>query len=495
MMPGFLASLVAAALIGFLSLSCLRWRQAEPLRSRVLLVSLAAGMGLGLSSAVFFLWLCLAGAPSSRFPVSEFGVVIALAGVAFHVRTHRGPGGRPPLTEDATMAPPSQPLLSLALWLSAGCATIAFLAQSAASPQGGWDAWMTWNMHARAIYRGGDHWRAVLTGLPAWSHPDYPLLVPASVARIWTYMGQATQLAPVTVALLFTFATVGLLFASVARLRSRTQGGLAALVLLATKFFILQGASQFADVPFGFFMLATFALLALSEVWTEDRPRLLALAGVSAGLAAWTKNEGLLLLPAVLLGYGLVVGRARGWRTSLSDVRAFAIGLAPVLALVVGFKIWLAPANDLMSDQGLRQTAARLFEGSRYVQVAGGLVQGFLEVSVQGILALLLVGYLFCAGPAPAGSPRLGARIAIATLSLVLAGYVAVLLTAPAPLLATNIRSINRLLLQLWPSVLLAYFLSIRTAEEAGLFGSRLSQADRAARGPDRSLLPLSEAS
>jgi hypothetical protein len=212
-------------------------------------------------------------------------------------------------------------------------------------------------------------------------------------------------------------------------------------------------------------------------------------------LAAWTKNEGLLLLPAVLLGYGLVVVRARGWPTGLSDARAFAIGLAPVLALVVCFKIWLAPPNDLMSDQGFRQTADRLLEGSRYLQVAGGLTRGFLEVSVQGILGLLLGGYFFCARPAAEGPSRLGARIAITALSLVLAGYVTVLLTAPAPLLATNIRSINRLLLQLWPSALLAYFLRIRTVEEAGLLGPRLSQAGSAVRGSDRGLLPLSEAS
>ena len=495
MMPGFLASLVAAVLIGLLSLGCLRWSQAEVLRSRVLLVSLAVGMGLGLSSAVFFLWLCLVGAPSSGFPLSELGVLILLGSVALHARRQRRLRPRPSVTEDAAVSPPNHPLLSLALWLSTGCATMAFLAHSAASPQGGWDAWMTWNMHARAIYRGGDHWRAVLTGLPAWSHPDYPLLVPASVARIWTYMGEATQLAPVTVALLFTFATVALLYASVSRLRSRTQGALAALVLLGTKFFILQGTSQFADVPFGFFMLATFALLALPGVWPDDRPRLLALAGVTAGLAAWTKNEGLLLLPAVLLGYGLVIVRARGWPTGLSDARAFAIGLAPVLALVVCFKIWLAPPNDLMSDQGFRQTADRLLEGSRYLQVAGGLTRGFLEVSVQGILGLLLGGYFFCARPAAGGPSRLGARIAITALSLVLAGYVTVLLTAPAPLLATNIRSINRLLLQLWPSALLAYFLRIRTVEEAGLLGPRLSQAGSAVRGSDRGLLPLSEAS
>jgi len=186
----------------------------------------------------------------------------------------------------APSAPRLHPLLSLALWLSVACATIAFLVESATSRQGGWDAWMTWNMHARAIFRSGGHWREVLTGLPAWSHPDYPLLLPGSIARIWTYMGQESAVAPVAVAMLFTFATIGLLYSSVSILRSPTQGALAALLLLGTKFFILHGASQFADIPLGFFFLATLVLLALPEVWPEDRPRLLVLAGVTAGLSA-----------------------------------------------------------------------------------------------------------------------------------------------------------------------------------------------------------------
>jgi hypothetical protein len=295
--------------------------------------------------------------------------------------------------------------------------------------------------------------------------------------------------------MLFTFGTVGLLYSSVSILRSRTQGCLAALLLLGTKYFILHGASQYADVPFGFFLLATLVLLALPEVWPEDRPRLLVLAGVAAGLSAWTKNEGLLLLPAVLVGYGLVIARARGWQTGLRDARAFAIGLAPVLLMIVCFKIWVAPANDLMSDQGVRQTAERLAEGGRYFQVLVGIEQGFLEVSVKGVIGLLLLAYLLCAGPAAAGPARLGAKTAAIVLSLMLVGYVAVLLAAPSPLLATNIRSIDRLLLQLWPSALFAYFLSVRTAEEAGLFGQRLSRADVAPRRSGRSLLPLSESS
>ena len=493
---GFVASLVASALIGLLSIDCAGWRPTGQSQSRLLLSFLAVGIGLGLSSLVFFVWLSLVGGPSARFPFAELGLLVLLASVALSTRKQRHIR-TPPRSKGGTAGAPTRnhPLLSLVMWLGVGCATIAFLVESATSRHGGWDAWMTWNMHARAIFRGGDHWREVLRDLPGWSHPDYPLLIPGSVARIWTYMGHETALAPVSVAMLFTFATVGLLYASVSILRSRTQGCLAALLLLGTKFFILHGASQYADVPFGFFLLATLVMLALTEMWPDDRRCLLVLAGVTAGLAAWTKNEGLLLLLAVLAGYGQVIVRARGWRTGLSDARAFAIGLAPILVVIIGFKIGVAPANDLMSDQGLRQTTERLLEGSRYLQVLIGIGQGFLEISAEGVIGLLLLAYWFCAGTAAAGPWRLGAKTAATVLLLMLAGYVVVLVTAPTPLLATNIRSIYRLLLQLWPSMLFAYFLSLRTAEEVGVFGQRPSRADAAPGRSAGSLLSVSEAS
>jgi hypothetical protein len=466
----FVASLVAAPLMGLLLMGWVWWRPAALWRSRPLAGFLAAGIGLGLSSSLFFAWLSLVGAPSALFPLAELALLILLAGSLLYVRRVR-PSGTPPWSPGSGASPPNHRLLSLALWLSVGCATIAFVVASAADRHGGWDAWMTWNMHARAIFRGGDHWRQVLTGLPAWSHPDYPLLVPGSVARIWTYMGRETTLAPASVAMLFTFATIGLLYSSVAVLRSPTQGALAALLLLGTKFFILDGASQYADIPLSFFVLATLVLLALSQLWPDDRPRLLLLAGTTAGLAAWTKNEGLLLLLAVFVAYGVMFVRPRAWHAGLSDARAFAIGLAPILGMIVCFKIWVAPPNDLMSDQGFSQTANRLLEGERYMQVLIGFKQAFLEIGARGVVGLVLLAYVLCAGPGPAGPARLGAKTAAIVVSLLLAGYAAVLLTAPAPLLATNVRSINRLLLQLWPSMLFAYFLSVRTPEEAGVVG------------------------
>jgi hypothetical protein len=44
-------------------------------------------------------------------------------------------------------------------------------------------------------------------------------------------------------------------------------------------------------------------------------------------------------------------------------------------------------------------------------------------------------------------------------------------------MLATNLRSLERLLLQLWPSAVFAYFLLVRTPPEAGDASERMSHA------------------
>ena len=82
-------SLLAAALMGLLAISCLRWRRPAVPGARLWLGALAAGMGLGLSSLAFFLWIVTAGAPSAAFPVAELVVLLVLAGLALHARRAR----------------------------------------------------------------------------------------------------------------------------------------------------------------------------------------------------------------------------------------------------------------------------------------------------------------------------------------------------------------------------------------------------------------------
>ena len=116
--------------------------------------------------------------------------------------------------------------------------------------------------------------------------------------------------------------------AGVSRLRSRSQGLLAGLVLIGLVSFLQRGTLQYADVPLAFFILSAVLLLVLYDASERPQRGLLVLSGLAAGLAAWTKNEGLLLLlvlPAALApSFGDGVARE-------GSARSFSAG-SPALA-------------------------------------------------------------------------------------------------------------------------------------------------------------------
>jgi hypothetical protein len=118
------------------------------------------------------------------------------------------------------------------------------------------------------------------------------------VARSWIYTGTETQDVPVGIAALFTFATVGLLTAALSALAGRDKAVLAGIVLLGTTSFIKLGAAQYADMPIAFFFLASIVLACMQDRLPMSGAVLL---GISAALAAWTKNEGLLFFALLLI--------------------------------------------------------------------------------------------------------------------------------------------------------------------------------------------------
>jgi len=287
-----------------------------------------------------------------------------------------------------------------------------------------------------------------------WTHPDYPLLLPAAVARGWSYAGEETTFVPRLIAILFGAATVGLLMSTLTRLRGTSQGYLGGLVLLATPYFLELTTDQYADVPLAFFYLASAAFLEI-----QDRQgggiRLPLLAGLFTALAAWTKNEGVLFLAVTVL-IRLRVG-VRRWR----ELAAFLVGALPVVLVLAYFKLRLAPVNDLIAGQGAQATFARLFDGRRY-----GLIAWFYLVALVSIgpgLAVVLAVYRLLLGGAPL---RPGRGHTPAVLALMLAGYAVVYLTTPNELAWHLSDSVHRLLMQLWPSALLALFLSTATPQE-----------------------------
>jgi hypothetical protein len=333
-------------------------------------------------------------------------------------------------------------------------------------------------MHARFLFRGGEQWRDAFASGMDWSMWDYPLLLPLSIVRSWNYMGGENSLIPALIAFVFTFLTLGLLVAALALLKGWAPGYLAAMILMGSPFFIAMGASQFADIPFAFFLLATLVMLLIGM--HEDNPAgPLIMAGIAAGLCAWTKNEGLLFL-AIAAGSLLVAAIFTGGRrATFRRIGPFLAGALPILLMVLYFKLRLAPSGYLAAGFTLSSLSMKLFDLSRYAEIARAFfitgisfTQGLIDVRVGmhlnpgAVNILLLIGYLFLVGVRIDLRDRIGVIQSAAILGLMTAGYFFIYVLTPLDLSYHLATSLNRLFLQLWPGVIFLLFMAAGTPEE-----------------------------
>ena len=432
-------------------------------------VCLAFGLGIGVSSCVFFVCLLVSSNGSSWLFFTE-GAILS-AGSLFLLGFSKSFNRRSSRSYEPATNVESLPQLRFfapLVYATTAFSLAVFLMYSFDARHGEYDGWEIWNMRARFLFRGGSHWADGFTNLLDYSHPDYPLLIPASIARSWFYGGVETQITAITIALAFTFGTIALLTFSLWQLRSKSQGLLAGLALVGTPFFIIHGASQYADVPLGFYYLATLVVLNLHEQ-VQSGPKPLVLAGITAGLSAWTKNEGVLFVGCIVLALVALSVASKGWKHCLDRLAPFCLGLFPILAVVAYFKITLAPPNDIVSGQGLAATLERLLTLSRYWDIGKAFVEQLFSFGVWHPYTNipLLLGFYFLLLGVDFSQWSIGVGVCVAALVLMVMAYFMTYLVTPRPLQWHLMTSLNRLCLQLWPSFLFTYFLIVRTPERA----------------------------
>jgi hypothetical protein len=462
-MAGLLASVVTCFAIGALALYLVWPHWALP-STRLVVLAAALPLGAGLCAVLMFLWLLVAG-PSRGIVVLELVLVAGLGFAAY--RRWRARRADPHPAPAAGLAPPS-PLLRIAFVIAAIVAVAAFVAISRQYPHGDWDAWMNWNMRARMILRAGPDWRVALTPMLPWSHPDYPLLLHSLVVRSWLYAGVETLAGPALVALIMSVSTVAVLVAALRMIRSPNQGLIAGLLLVSTPFFVVHGAAQYADVPLGCFLLLVLVFLAFDDSFGDRSPAFAGLAGLSAGLALWTKNEGALFLLALVVAHALVTLGAR--QPALGRrARGFLIGLAPMLCVVAYFKLRLAPANDLISGLAPERALSRVVAPERYREIGRAFKGHLAGFGANGLVSAVWLAITYLAGTWLSDATRKTTWLRTGTLALLLmlGGHALVYLTMSDELPRHLNNSLERLLLQLWPAALFLLFAALRTPEEA----------------------------
>ena len=419
--------------------------------------ALGTGLGLGVASCAYFAALLLGGSPGDSYPrIEGTGFALVSAGLGIVLRRRcRGDIGPPVRAADGFR------LIWIAVLIALGCFLLGYPTYYHMIPHGINDSIMFWNLRARFLFRGADHWRDGFGEM--YIAPDYPLLLPATVARCWTYEGQESTLAPALVALTFGLACVAVLVSALVLLRGSTQGGLAGLVLLGSSYYFETTAMQVCDVPIAFFYLAGAVALCLADRCGGHRA-LAALAGCAAGFAAWTKNDGQLffvVLLAVRAGQAIVGRRVRPF------VREFGwllVGAAPGLLALALFKYGVAPTSDFVTGQGEGATLSRVQDPDRYLLILQTFVRDLLDIG-PGLIPLLAL-YACLVRNAPEERRQNVKQFAVLAV-LMLVGYAAVYLITPHNLHWRLETSFDRLRMQLWPLALFAFFLWVATPAEA----------------------------
>lgn len=355
-------------------------------------------------------------------------------------------------------------------------ATLAACENLARRPWGDWDAVMIWNNRARFLQRAHELWPLGFT-LPV-IHPDYPILLPVSVYRLWQYAADEFALATHVVAMVFLLAAMLILWGTLRVCRGSVIAWIGLLVFVANPYFLDVASLQLADGPLGIFLMAGWAIIAVaahqravmvdagsscggSEGHRCTGWQCWVLAGMMFGCMAWIKNEGLLMLLAT--GAGVLMTRwPKAWlKQDWRLLAALVSGAIVFISMIIWAKLMLAGSNDLFRGQpGATTTIEKIMDPARHRMILDGFWQFFKLNDKQWPIVLLLV-LLPVTGSRPGrwGGVLLGIT---ATIVLTWAGYYLVYLTTPHDLQWHLTTSLKRLLMQFWPLLVLGLMLLLK---------------------------------
>jgi hypothetical protein len=299
----------------------------------------AAGFLVGLGAvSLSMLFYSMAGIPITRLS-------IALPWAVFAVFMHCYPARQEGVLESVGHGRPKDALtvldyLFLAIILLQACYA---LFASMPMPVTGWDAWAIWFLKAKAFYLGGGVTGDFLKSSSySHAHPDYPLLVPLSIAWLFECMGTANDILGKLIYPLKFIALLVVFYYVLRRLVERKTALAFTLLLALTPIMIAHSAGLpepvgrlytgdyvgYADLSLSIFFMAS-AILVRSYLSSGKSPDLL-LAAIFFGLGAWTKNEGLLFaLVGFILVAGTVVYKKRDFKPFFGFALIVAVFIVP----------------------------------------------------------------------------------------------------------------------------------------------------------------------
>ena len=430
------------------------WSSADPLR-----LAAAPAIGFGLGGCLYFALRIVLQQPPA---VAIAAVCLAAAGLSWFAwrRAQSAVADVPAVSGQIPF------WLWLLFGVGAAMAFFTYLMLSGAAPHGEWDAWSIWNLRARFLVRAQE-FVSPFSPVISWSHPDYPLLVPGVIALLWHAGGVESPSMAGAVGFGFLFSTVAVPFFTLRLLRGPALAALGALTILGATSLVRVSASQYADVPLAAYIVIAACFLVYALEVEPVGNSVVFIAGLSAGFAAWTKNEGLLFCVSIVLAHLLSIGGKTELPRRFATLISLLAGIVAVLAFVGHFKFRLAPANDLVNAGTAGVAIARATDFNRYWVTFWAFV-GELLTFGSVLVPPVIVFAVWLALVRFRSKVTGAALLPLVAVVIQLAGYFAIYVTTPQDLDWQLNTSLPRLLLHVWPLSVAGIFLI-----SGALFGGR----------------------
>ncbi len=186
----------------------LLWPERQ-IKSLLLQAFLGIGIGLGLNSLSYFVYMSLFAGQHWFLAVQSVSVFVLVSLTLWQGR-RRGAAGLP------SWQPVRMPGVQAALLSLSGLVFLVSLGSTASyilrRRQGDWDAWMMFNRAARFVYRDEANWlQSFSPQMDPIFHADYPLFLAMNIASGWDTLGSETPHVPMVQSALFGMACAGLL--------------------------------------------------------------------------------------------------------------------------------------------------------------------------------------------------------------------------------------------------------------------------------------------
>jgi hypothetical protein len=413
-------------------------------------ISLSIGVGLGISSLGYFLYLMLF-AGKHYFIYFEILILVILIVMRFRKAGFA-----------MTLQQKHLTFIQISIISAAGFVFIASLMGLVNyvlhQQTGGWDSWMIFNRTARFIYRSQEYWRNAFSDkLDVIFHADYPPLLAMNIASAWDALGRESIYVPIMQSLLFSLACVSTIAFTLSHLKSISQAGIGVILLWGSPIFVQEGGSQTADIPLAFFMLASVVLYYLFK--HERQPVLMVLGGFCAGLASWTKNEGTLFVLASIIAIIFTGIRERSFRAEVQ----FLMGLALPFGVTLYFKVFMAPASEFLRGDILLLA----LDISRHKIILASAWNAILHFGPEKLSIFPLLLFIYFIFQLKKDKQQVDQYLyALMILVIQFSGYYFLYLISPYDLVWHTSYSISRLLVHLYPVLILLILNTGKTPEE-----------------------------